>query len=167
MTPIFLYSKQTKENVPFQDNIAKWRARSYFSSKECKALLEYVFCTEHRRRELELPNDQGKGECACIRWAGPLGEGSPATSVVQTWGRKSPQTTTSKMVHTCQSTGAPTRIQSSRYITCGELGGEGVHFFVHHLLVQSPQAERFHRERQGPRQHSVHVHASEKRHTKV
>ena len=52
---------------------------------------------------------------------------------------------------------------SGRRVTCGELGGERVHFFVHHLLVQGPQAERLHCERQGPGQHGIHVHTSERR----
>ena len=57
--------------------------------------------------------------------------------------------------------------RSGRCVTCGELGGKGVHFLVHHLLVQSPQAKRLHRERQGPGQHSIHVHTSEKRDTRA
>lgn len=58
------------------------------------------------------------------------------------------------------------RVQRGRCVTCGELGGERVHFLVHHLLVQSPQAKRLHCERQGSSQHGIHVHTSEKRDTK-
>lgn len=99
-------------------------------------------------------------------WSGFRG-GKPS-DLISTQGRNSHQTnSTSKMSSDYANTGDRSSTQSSRCVTCGKLGWEGIHFFVHHLLVQSPQAERLHGERQGPGQHGVHVHASEKRDIRV
>lgn len=132
-----------------------------------------VFCAEGGRRKLGVQsyNREGKDQG---EMKGCLAMGNSTTSESGFNPIKRPNTISAKQIllhgwtkpgkHTSPGTWNPER---RGCITCGELGGEGVHFLVHHLLVQSSQAKRLHRERQGPSQHSIHVHASEKRDTKV
>lgn len=152
MKPMFLCSKLAEANESFRGRAAQCEPAAPSQAKAARpsCCMWFVPETEGGDQSFRITVERRMH----VQWTDWLsGDGKPSSLSCLDRERKSPQ-----------GESKPDRVQRSRHVTCGELGGERVHFFVHHLLVQSPQAERLHCERQGPGQHSVHVHTSEKRH---